>query len=111
MVGDIVITTSSTSIQEKTKLWHMRLGHLSEQGMAELSQRGLLNELNSKTLEFCEHCIYGKHARFNFQSTQHRCSGILDLWGPASIPSHGGVLYMLIFVDDYSRKVWVYFLK
>lgn len=40
MVGDIAITTSSTSIQEKTKLWHMGLGHLSEleQGMAELSQ-------------------------------------------------------------------------
>lgn len=27
------------------------------------------------------------------------------------MPSIGGKRYMLTFIDDYSRKVWVYFLK
>ena len=35
----------------------------------------------------------------------------LDLWGPARNISKGGARYMVTFVDDYSRKVWVYFLN
>ncbi|GJR45460.1 retrovirus-related pol polyprotein from transposon TNT 1-94 [Tanacetum coccineum] len=35
----------------------------------------------------------------------------LDLWGPSRVPSKGGARYMLTFIDDYSRRVWVYILK
>ena len=31
--------------------------------------------------------------------------------GPSSGPSHGGAHYMLTFIDDFSRKVWIYFLR
>ena len=34
-----------------------------------------------------------------------------DLWGPSQVPSIGGVRYFLTLIDDYSRKVWIYFLK
>ena len=34
-----------------------------------------------------------------------------DIWGKASVPSLGGSLYFVTFIDDSSRKVWVYFLK
>ena len=34
-----------------------------------------------------------------------------DLWGPSRKPSLGGARYMLTIIDDYSRKVWPYFLK
>ena len=94
----------------------MRLGHMSEQGMKELSKKGLLDGMNSTNLEFCEHCLYGKHVRFSFPVGQHKSTGILDyvhadIWGPSTIPSHGGASYMLTFIDDHSRKVWAYFLK
>jgi transposase InsO family protein len=34
-----------------------------------------------------------------------------DLWGPSPIASLGGSRYYVTFIDDSSRKVWVYFLK
>jgi Integrase core domain len=35
-----------------------------------------------------------------------------DLWGPSPIPSKdNGSRYKLTFIDDFLRKVWVFFLK
>ena len=43
----------------KTNLWHMRLGHMSELGMTELIKRELLKGCKISKLH-CEHCIFGK---------------------------------------------------
>jgi len=34
-----------------------------------------------------------------------------DICGPMNITSIIGARYFVLFVDDYSRKMWVYFLK
>jgi len=34
-----------------------------------------------------------------------------DIWGPASISSIRGKQYFVTFIDDHSRKVWIYFLR
>ena len=34
-----------------------------------------------------------------------------NLWGPSPVASLGGSRYYITFIDDLSRKVWVYFLK
>ena len=34
-----------------------------------------------------------------------------DLWGLATVPSKEGHKYFVSFIDDFSRKVWIYFLK
>ena len=34
-----------------------------------------------------------------------------DVWGPASVTTHGGCSYFLSIFDDFSRKVWVFLLK
>ena len=34
-----------------------------------------------------------------------------DLWRPSPVAFLGGSRYYITFIDDSSRKVWVYFLK
>jgi hypothetical protein len=46
-----------------TSLWYHRLGHMSEKGMQILYKRNLLLDLKQIDLDFCEHCVYGKHKR------------------------------------------------
>ncbi|KAH9670574.1 hypothetical protein KPL70_017033 [Citrus sinensis] len=42
---------------ESTMMWHLKLGHMSEQGLKILSERKLLSGLKSVSLPFCEHCV------------------------------------------------------
>ena len=34
-----------------------------------------------------------------------------DLWGPSLVASLGGLRYYITFINNLSRKEWVYFLK
>jgi hypothetical protein len=66
--------------------------------------------------EICKGCILGKNIKKAFPSSDDRAQGILDLvhsdvCGPMSSPSLSGCLYYVIFIDDCSRKCWIYFLK
>src|SRR5688572_33443490 len=89
---------------------------MSERGLLELSKKGLLGRQAIGSMEFCEHCVLGKQRRVSFKAAIHRTKSTLeyvhsDLWGPSREPSIGGSRYLLTIIDDYSRKVWVFFLK
>lgn len=58
----------------------------------------------------------GKNTKGTFHSSESRSKCILelihsDLCGPMSVASLSSFLYNFIFIDDYSRKTWIYFLK
>ena len=67
--------------------------------------------------QVCEGCALGKHHRDSFPiGKAWRASSPLqlvhsDLCGPMNTTSNGGNRYFLTFIDDCSRKTWVYFLK
>ncbi|KAG8474731.1 hypothetical protein CXB51_031459 [Gossypium anomalum] len=108
VTGDAV-AFSSLSDDDITKLWHLRLGHMSENDMVELSKRGLLDGQGICKLNFCEHCVFGKQKRVRFTRGIHNTNETLeyihsDLWGPSRVPSRGGANYMLTLIDDFSRK-------
>ena len=65
----------------------------------------------------CESCILAKKHRDNFpKGVSYRAKTQLEivhieLCGPMQTKSLGGNYYFLTFIDDYSRKIWVYFLS
>jgi hypothetical protein len=110
------VAAVAESEDDDTLLWHMRLGHMSECGMRELHKRNQLTGIKSCKLDFCKYCIMGKKCRVRFKTATHKTKGILDyvhsdIWGPMRTPSKGGAQYFMSFIDDYSRKAWIYFLK
>ncbi|GKA40987.1 retrovirus-related pol polyprotein from transposon TNT 1-94 [Tanacetum coccineum] len=110
---------ASVGIQEKESLaqvWHKCLGHISEAGLHELEKREVLGNKGLGKLEFCENCVLGKSTRVSFGRGQHMTKGVIDyvhadLWGPSRVESMSGCRYFLSIVDDYSRRVWVHFLR
>ncbi|KAG8502420.1 hypothetical protein CXB51_000378 [Gossypium anomalum] len=77
VTGDAAVTSSSLSDNDITKLWHMHLGHMSENGMVELSKRGLLDGQGICKLNFCEHHVFGKQKRVRFTKGIHKMKGTL----------------------------------
>ena len=98
-------------------LWHQRLGHMSEKGMQILHSKNLLLGLKKIDLEFCEGCVYGKPKRVRFLKVgKERKKEKLelihsDVWGRTNISSLGGSPYYVTFIDDATRKTWVYPIK
>ncbi|XP_072151377.1 uncharacterized mitochondrial protein AtMg00300-like [Setaria viridis] len=74
--GSVTVATVSNDEPNKTNLWHMRLGHMSELGMAELIKRDLLDGCTLGKMKFCEHCVFGKHKRVKFNASFHRTKDV-----------------------------------
>ena len=109
-------SVASNTLIDKTKLWHLRLGHVSERGLHELEKQNLLGGDKLDKLEFCDHCVLGKSHRITFGTGIHVSSRLFeyvhsDLWGPSRVKTHGGSSYFLTIIDDFSRRVWLYVLK
>ncbi|XP_047331908.1 uncharacterized protein LOC124935518 [Impatiens glandulifera] len=68
ITGDVIVASSSMSDSDATRLWHMRLGHMSENGIVELNKRGLFDVQGITKLKFCEHCVFGKQKRVRFSA-------------------------------------------
>ena len=98
-------------------LWHNRLGHMSTKGMKMLVAKGALEGLKSVDMGLCESCVMDKQKRVSFTKTPREPKKVrleivnTDVWGPSPVSSLGGSRFYVTFIDDFSRKVWVYFLK
>jgi hypothetical protein len=103
---------SASPAEEKTMMWHQKLGHMSEKGLKILPGQKLLPGLTKVTLPFCEHCVTSKQHRLKFGTSTTKSKYILDLihsdvW-QAPVVSLGGARYFVSFIDDFFRRCWVY---
>ena len=79
-------------------------------------KKELLPGLIGTHLKTCIHCLEGKQHRVSFhKNVASRKENVLELihscCGPFKVRTHGGALYFVTFIDDYSRKVWAFLLK
>ena len=100
-------------------LWHKRLGHLNFQGLKLLHQKNMVQGLPKieEKEEVCEGCALGKHHRQPFpKGVAWRAKKPLelvhtDVCGPMRTPSHSQNMYFILFIDDFTRMTWVYFMR
>lgn len=91
-------------------IMHRRFGHAS------IGKLNILLNKNLQRIINCEVCVKGKYARKPFNELGKRATQILqivhsDVCGPLNIRSIGGAKYFVTFIDDCSRKTFVYVLK
>ncbi|CAM8991569.1 unnamed protein product [Rhodiola kirilowii] len=107
------------SVNGDLELWHRRHAHLNYKGLRTLKYQDMVKGipvLRGK-MKTCHNCLVGKQTRKSIpKRSQWRASRKLqlvhsDVCGPITPSSQSGKKYLLTFIDDYSRKVWIYFMS
>ncbi|GJV03970.1 zinc finger, CCHC-type containing protein [Tanacetum coccineum] len=107
------------NLENHAWLWHARLGHLNFDSIKQMTQKKLVEGIPSISHknQVCNACLLGKHNRALFPNQTNTKSleplNLIfgDLCGPISPATESGKKYMFLLVDDYTRYMWVYFLK
>jgi len=103
LTESIIISDASatTEKEDTTRLWHMRLGQVSEWGLQVLNKRSALPGIIYCKLDLCKFCIMGRQCRVAFSTSQHKTNDLLDLvhtdmWGSSPAASIGGASTILL---------------
>lgn len=112
-----LIGSDNSSGKELNELWHRRMGHLHHGALR------MLREIVTRVLvlsieqdDVCRGCVLGKYAKATFPRSDNKENGMLGLihsniCDPMSTRALRSGEYFVIFIDDHSRKTWIYFLK
>lgn len=107
------------AIKDDSEKWHKRFGHFNYRTLKLMYTTKLVKDMPaiSEADSKCECCELGKSHRLPFSKSgviraTHKLEIVhSDICGPMSIPSWNGNKYFVLFIDDYTRMCWVYFLS
>ena len=121
VVNNMKCEAFAITSQEQTKMasvWHRRLGHFHYQGIRRMVQFGAVRGLPKMCIRNspCSSCMQGKQSRKSTPkirtSESTECLQLVhsDVAGPFRVRSLGGAKYFVTFIDDFSKRTWVYFI-
>jgi transposase InsO family protein len=112
-----LVAALTHSIESPCELWHRRLAHINYKALPYVRKAvtGLL-EFKVDHEGVCNGCAQVKNIKNPFPKSDNKAEGVLelihsDVCGPMPSTSINGYVYYVSFIDDYSRKTLVYFLK
>jgi hypothetical protein len=104
---------------DKAWQWHGRYGHLNFRALRDLGKKEMVSGMPvvDHVEQVCDGCTLGKQHRSplpqvsNFRAERGLELLHADLCGQISPETPGGCSYFRLLVDDFSRYMWVEFLK
>ncbi|CAN1749024.1 Retrovirus-related Pol polyprotein from transposon TNT 1-94 [Linum perenne] len=105
-----------TGVRTSIHGWHQRLAHPHEPLLRRLVSVFRLPVTTNKFPDVCDSCQLGKSHRLHL-SASHVASlkpfelVYSDVWGPSPHFSLNGNRYFLLFIDDCTKYVWIYFMS
>jgi hypothetical protein len=104
---------------DESIIWHKRYGHFNLNSLKFMYDASMVDDMLDIYIsaQTCESCELGKQHRQSFpQSISKRATHKLELvhseiCGPMNIVLLSNNVYFILFIDDFSRMTWVYFLK
>lgn len=96
--------------------WHRRLGHLNCSDLNKMKNGvvdGVYFDEKITKIDFCQACIEAKQTRAPFGTSASKSENLLelihsDLCGPMENTSVGGAKYFITYIDDFSRKIFMF---
>jgi hypothetical protein len=110
-------TAMTHAIENSCELWHRRLAHINYKVLPYICKAITgLPKLKVDQEGMSNGCAQGKNIKNPFPKRDNKAEGALELihsnmCGPMPSSSISGYVYYVSFIDDYSRKTWIYFLK
>ena len=99
------------------ELWHRRISHINYKALPYVNKVVTwLPHLNIYHEGTFKGCARGKNIKNPFPKSETKTKGTLEIihsyvCGPIPSTYLSGYEYCVTFIDDYSRKTWIYFLK
>ena len=103
--------------RDEGELWHRQLGHLHHGDLKVMYQISTWLPMGTLAqLDQCKGCTMGKYAKSTFHEKDNRALVILervhtDVCGSFLVASTTKHRYSVIFVDEFSRKRWIFFMQ
>ena len=117
---DKVMHAQGSRVVANVDIWHKWIGHVNSQKLKSMQIQknvtGLPNFKMSDMEKVCEACQFGKQSKHAFAKERNVSGRPLDVihsnvWGPTRTTSLVGSSYYVTFIDDRTRKVWLYCMK
>ena len=107
------------NVMDESWLWDRRMGHIYFDNLVKISNLEAVRNLPKITKPsnpICRHCQLGKQTRVRFKTKEYSTSRPLelvhfDLCGPKRTKILQGDSYFMLFIDDFTRMAWAFFLK
>ena len=108
--------TSIATHLPSLELWHQRLAHLNKTSLKALIPTTSFESNETELPSVCEVCVKSKHTRRFERKPAPRTTRPFellhsDLCGPIIPASHSSSKYFILYIDDYTRMTWVFFLQ
>ena len=109
----------ATAVNKDEWIWHSRFGHLNFQHLSNLQTKNMVKGLPPIKIpeEVCRECIQCKQSRPKFKefiptkATEKLGVIYSDVCGRMQVETPSGNRYILTFIDDLTRKMWIYLIK